>query len=207
MLLRRANVLTAALDLLDAEGLDGLTMRKLGLALNVQAGALYRHFPHKEALLDAMADELLDGVEAPLPPELPWHEQLMVLGERLHTALLRRRDGARVVSGTFAPGPHTMAASRRAAQVLVEVGFPADRAWDLTFAVFYFVLGHTIEEQAQSRMPADTNWTARLSAAGLDAADPLATGLKALASADPAERFTYGLRVFLAGVRQHAPAT
>ncbi|WP_063755393.1 TetR/AcrR family transcriptional regulator C-terminal domain-containing protein [Streptomyces sp. NRRL S-337] len=204
-MLRRANVVAGALDLLDAEGLDGLTMRKLGVALDVQAGALYRHFPNKEALLDAMADQLLERVDAPLPPHLPWVDQLELLGERLHTALLSRRDGARVVSGTFAPGPHTMAVSRRAAQVLAEAGFPPERAWEITFAVFYFILGHTIEEQAQYRMPAGDNWTARLAAAGLDTHDPLATGLRTLAAADPGERFSYGLRVFLAGIQQHAP--
>jgi TetR/AcrR family tetracycline transcriptional repressor len=205
MLLRRAKVVEGALELLDAEGLDGLTMRRLGLALNVQAGALYRHFPNKEALLDAMADRLLEGVGEPLPPKLDWPKQLTALGKRLHAALLSRRDGARVVSGTFAPGPHTMAASRRAAQVLADAGFTPKRAWEITFAVFYFVLGHTIEEQAQSRMPPGDDWTARLAGAGLQADDPLAQGLKALASADPGERFAYGLRVFVAGVQQHAP--
>ncbi|MEU4116545.1 TetR/AcrR family transcriptional regulator C-terminal domain-containing protein [Kitasatospora sp. NPDC028055] len=205
MLLRRPNVVTGALDLLDAEGLDGLTMRRLGVALDVQAGALYRHFPNKDALLDAMADQLLEGVGAPLPSDLSWPDQLELLGERLHTALLSRRDGARVVSGTFAPGPHTMAASRRAAQVLTEAGFPPNRAWEHTFAVFYFILGHTIEEQAQSRMPTGDNWTARLAAAGLDTDDPLAMGLKTLAATNPSERFSNGLRVFLAGIQQHAP--
>ncbi|MGE7436708.1 TetR/AcrR family transcriptional regulator C-terminal domain-containing protein [Kitasatospora sp. NPDC001175] len=97
------------------------------------------------------------------------------------------------------------AASRRAAQVRAEAGFPPNRAWEHTFAVFYFILGHTIEEQAQSRMPTGDNWTARLAAAGLDTNDPLATGLKTLAATDPSERFSYGLRVFLAGVQQHAP--
>ena len=67
MLLRKANVVEGALALLEAEGLDGLTMRKLGAALNVQAGALYRHFPSKEALLDAMAEKLVEGIADPAP--------------------------------------------------------------------------------------------------------------------------------------------
>ncbi|MFD0516963.1 TetR/AcrR family transcriptional regulator [Paractinoplanes durhamensis] len=68
MQLRRADVLRGARDLLDADGLDGLTMRKLGAALNVQAGGLYWHFPSKQALLEAVADDLLAGVaETPRP--------------------------------------------------------------------------------------------------------------------------------------------
>jgi TetR/AcrR family tetracycline transcriptional repressor len=54
-------------------------------------------------------------------------------------------------------------------------------------------------------MPAADNWTARLAAAGLDADDPLAIGLRTLAAADSGKRFSYGLRVFLSGVQQHAP--
>src|SRR5262249_37040276 len=103
MPLRKANVIGEALRFLDSGGLDELTMRKLGAALNVQGGALYRHFPNKEALLDAMADKIVEGVGDPLP-DVPWPEQIQILGNRLRAALLRYRDGARVVAGTFAPG-------------------------------------------------------------------------------------------------------
>ena len=54
-LLHRADVVDGAVELLDAEGLDGLTTRKLGASLNVDGSALYRHFPNKEALLEAIA--------------------------------------------------------------------------------------------------------------------------------------------------------
>ena len=110
MVLRRPDVLKAALDMLDAEGLDGLTMRKLSAALNVQGGALYRHFPSKEALLDAMAEHLLAGVGAPFPPRMSWREECLELAKRLRTALLSRRDGARVVAGTYVPAPNSMTA-------------------------------------------------------------------------------------------------
>src|SRR5580700_6076196 len=75
MLLRKTDVVDGALKFLDVEGLDGLTMRKLGATLNVQGGALYRHFPNKSALLAAMADKLVEGVGDPLP-DAPWHEQI-----------------------------------------------------------------------------------------------------------------------------------
>jgi TetR/AcrR family transcriptional regulator, tetracycline repressor protein len=58
MQLKRADVVTGALALLDADGLDGLTMRKLG----VQAGGIYWHFKNKQALLEAMADRIVGEV-------------------------------------------------------------------------------------------------------------------------------------------------
>jgi type II secretory pathway predicted ATPase ExeA len=55
MRLRREHVVDEAIVLLDADGLDALTLRKLATRLGVQAGALYWHFASKQALLDAMA--------------------------------------------------------------------------------------------------------------------------------------------------------
>ena len=199
MLLRQANVLDGAMELLDAEGLDGLTMRKLGAALNVQGGALYRHFPSKEALLDAMAERLLAGVAEPLP-DRPWPDRLTELGERLRAALLTRRDGARVVAGTYVNGPNTLAAGGSAIEILCSAGFAPEQAGWLTFALFHYVLGHTIEEQAQIRLADADDWATRLAAADL-APDGLVTrAMHSLATADPAERFRYGLRVFIDGV-------
>ncbi len=201
--LRRADVVEGALELLDAEGLDGLTMRKLGAALNVRGGALYRHFPSKEALLDAMADRLLAGVGAPLPPDLPWLEQCRELAERLRAALLARRDGARVVAGTFVPAPNTMAATGRSIEILCAAGFPPDQAAWITFAVFYYVLGHTIEEQGQARLGPGEDWSTRLAAAQPPPAEPVASAMRALATADPGQRFRFGLNLFLDGMAQH----
>ncbi len=206
MVLRRADVVAGALDLLDVEGLDGLTMRKLGAALNVQGGALYRHFPSKEALLDAMAEQLLAGVGALLPAQLPWVEAVDLLADRLRDALLSRRDGARVVAGTYVSAPNTMNVGARAIELLCAVGVPAERAGWITFAVFYYVLGHVIEEQALQRLGPAVDWKTRIAAAEPAIKEPVATAMYALAAADPAERFRYGMKLLIAGVVREVEA-
>lgn len=55
----RREILQAALDLVDHDGLDALSMRKLGEKLGVEAMSLYRHVPNKEALLDGIHEEVL----------------------------------------------------------------------------------------------------------------------------------------------------
>ena len=55
----RSDVLTHAVALLDAHGLAALTMRRLGAELDVQPSAIYHHFASKQALLAAVADEIL----------------------------------------------------------------------------------------------------------------------------------------------------
>jgi TetR/AcrR family transcriptional regulator, tetracycline repressor protein len=70
--LQRTEIVDAALQLLDDEGLGALTMRRLGGELGVEGMALYRHFPNKDALVDAVAAHLLDLVELPDPETTPW---------------------------------------------------------------------------------------------------------------------------------------
>src|SRR5690606_34084459 len=58
-----------ALRLIEAEGLEGFSTRKLGRALGVEAMAIYWYYPSKEALLDAVVDLLVSKLEPPAPPE------------------------------------------------------------------------------------------------------------------------------------------
>ncbi len=60
--LDRAQIVEAAIAFVDGCGLDELTMRRLGTALEVEAMALYRHISGRADLLEAMVDELIDGL-------------------------------------------------------------------------------------------------------------------------------------------------
>ncbi|MCS4594912.1 MULTISPECIES: TetR/AcrR family transcriptional regulator [Brevibacterium] len=60
--LDRAQVVESAIAFVDACGLSELTMRRLGTALDVEAMALYRHVSGRGDLLEAMVDELIDGL-------------------------------------------------------------------------------------------------------------------------------------------------
>ena len=68
-------VMTAALHLVDTEGLDALTMRRLGQALDRDPMALYRYAANRAALLDGVAELVLSGLEIPTRAG-DWREQL-----------------------------------------------------------------------------------------------------------------------------------
>ncbi|MFI5937711.1 TetR/AcrR family transcriptional regulator C-terminal domain-containing protein [Actinoplanes sp. NPDC051494] len=195
MQLKRADVVTGALELLGTEGLDGLTMRKLGSLLGVQAGGIYWHFTNKAALLGAMADRIVEPIGATPFPEGAWDVQLTELGHRYRRALLAHRDGARVVAGTYVVEPNTVRGGDAALRILTDAGFPLDRAAWVIVAAGNYVLGHTIEEQAQR---AEGDWERR--GAQLPAT-AMSHAMNDLIRADPEERFGYGLELFLDGVR------
>lgn len=159
--LDRERIVRRALDLLDEVGLDGLTLRRLAGDLGVQAAALYWHVPSKAALLDEMATTMLRDLIAEANDELaaldgePWQDCVRLSAVRFRAALLSRRDGARVFSGTYVTDERLRGWIDLPLSILVGAGFTesdAMRAWGTLLA---FVQGSTIEEQAHPPGPAD----------------------------------------------------
>lgn len=154
--LDRAQVVDAALRLLDETGLEGLTLRRIATELDVKAPALYWHFANKQALLDEMATEMLRRMYAgPVGVPGSWQEAITTTCRTLRTALLGYRDGARVFSGTrltdygHAEGQEALLAAFRRA------GFElADAVLAFTTA-YAFTTGFVIEEQAVHPVPGE----------------------------------------------------
>jgi AcrR family transcriptional regulator len=71
--LDQRRILLAAVEFIDREGLHALTMRRLGASLGVEAMALYRYVPSREALLDGVVDAVLDALHA--DPEVHLHAE------------------------------------------------------------------------------------------------------------------------------------
>jgi AcrR family transcriptional regulator len=65
--LTREKILAKAIEILDAEGVEGLSMRRLGDALGVEAMALYHHFPNKDAILDGLLTRIVEETGPALP--------------------------------------------------------------------------------------------------------------------------------------------
>jgi TetR/AcrR family transcriptional regulator, tetracycline repressor protein len=148
--LDRQQVIDAALQLLDDEGLDGLSFRTLAGRLRVQAPTLYWHIDSKAELLDALADTIMDDAIQAIPESSPddnWAEWLLTVLLELRTAMLRHRDGARVVSGarlSLRRGDFSEAVM----STLVNHGIELQRARFLTLAGERFTVGYVLEEQA-----------------------------------------------------------
>ncbi|WP_405873200.1 TetR family transcriptional regulator [Streptomyces sp. NBC_00005] len=198
-----------ALRLLDAEGLEKLTVRRLARELGVQAPALYWHFANKRALLDHMTDAMLAPAAARLGhprPGQPWWEWLEETLTGLRRALLAHRDGAAVASAAdlrraLALGLH----AERITEVLYESGFALADASRAAGAAIHFLVGRVVEEQ--SRGDAETE---RAMIADADFPFPfMARSLHArhAAAATPDDDFGYALAIVVTGLRTlHADA-
>ena len=105
--LDRAQIVRAALALLDEVGLDDLTMRRLAEKLGVKAASLYRHVRHKEELLVLLADEISGEIPV-VEPRGSWKEQLVEMARNVRRGLLAHRDGARLLASTAPSGPQRL---------------------------------------------------------------------------------------------------
>jgi TetR/AcrR family transcriptional regulator, tetracycline repressor protein len=184
--LRRADVLAGAIAILDEYGLGDLTMRRLATSLGVQPGALYWHFPNKQTLLAAITDEMLGGVSGPVAASR-WDERLDALAHRIRDALLAHRDGAELASASYSARLATNDARDTLAAACADAGLPDDEAEFAADTLLFYILGQTMDEQ--SRMQMDSH------GALAEEASPLYDSVSGTA------RFTYGLGLFVDGVR------
>jgi len=148
--LNRQRIVTEAVALLDAEGLEGVTLRKLAARLGVRQPTLYWHLPSKAALVTALAEAILDQEFPELTPPEPkedWHDWLSGLALRLRRALLAHPDGARVLSASQL-SLKMAAISELAMSTLVARGVSLRQARVIVLTVERFTFGHVLEEQA-----------------------------------------------------------
>ena len=97
--LGRERVLHAAIDLADQAGIEGLTMRRLGRELGVEAMTLYYHVANKDEILNGMVDLVVGEFELPKPgPD--WKAALRGAAISAHQVLLRHPWAANLVLGS-----------------------------------------------------------------------------------------------------------
>jgi AcrR family transcriptional regulator len=120
--LNREAVIQAALAMLDAVGIDGLSMRALAVRLNVKAASLYWHIRDKEQLLELVAEAVLERVTVPASPA-GWRPRVTAACNDLAQFLKVHQGAATVLLGSL-PVVQRSRLTRDLAQVLESAGFP-----------------------------------------------------------------------------------
>ena len=204
--LDRTAVVKAALHLLNREGFEGLTLRRLATELRVQAPALYWHFTNKQELLDEMATlvfrEGFQNLGMP-QPDVPWQDWCRRLAAAERQMLLQYRDGAKMFSGTYLTDPAMYAPMEASLVKLTAGGFRLTDALQALSTIHCFVVGFTIEEQAAWPTPGkrDSRYAPEERAARIDKDKfPLTIEAGDALFATPDRRFELGLEIIIRGL-------
>ncbi len=149
---RRREIVAAALELLDQDGFERLSLRRLATKLGMHAPGLYWYIESKQQLIDLMAKAILDGGLSPVPPLTEgqtWDQWLVELACTMHRTVLAHRDGARVVASAFIVRTGSITAvAERALEILEGHGFDALVALGGTMTLLRFAVGLALAAQA-----------------------------------------------------------
>ena len=205
MRLQKAKIIRTALELLERDGLEGITLRRLAKELGVQAPTIYWHIPNKEALLDEMANAILVERFTTLDfadDRRDWAEWLALFAHELRAAMLTYREGSRVVAGAHLDIATMLAQLLDlSTRVLHNAGFSYSKAATITLLVITFTAGFVIEEQTSPPL---------LDVSNRPVADPTVGALSAMSASiaewqagdeTMAKRFATSLRIIINGVR------
>ena len=123
--LSRETIAAAALEIVDREGLDALTMRTVARALGTGAASLYAHVASKEELLEMVVERVIGEVPLPGPPDpARWQEQVKEMGRAVRSVFSRHRDLARASFARIPLGENSLRGSEWMISVLRAGGLP-----------------------------------------------------------------------------------
>jgi AcrR family transcriptional regulator len=216
--LTREQIVKVAIDLLDAEGLEGLNMRALGRRLGSAATAVYWHVGSKENLIRLAGDQAWNEVVRPDPSADGWRTAATEMATGLY-AMLTRHPWLMQAFGSFLMfGPGKARHDDHNLAIYEAAGFTGGQADQASSTVFTFVLGNAMGAAAVASL------TRKLSREGGDADQLMADAMTQAreiaaqfprlqarlgsASADygaaPDDSFEFGLQAILDGLAARA---
>jgi AcrR family transcriptional regulator len=212
MQLSRERIVTAAIDMIERQGVEAVSMRRIAGELSCGVMSLYNHVPSKAALLDAVAERVMSGIEFTAVPGAGWEDQVRAQA-RAFRAIARRYPRCTMVVVSRPTNSVTgLRPIENALATLREAGFSGGDAVLIMRAFVGFILGSLLREvgvapalgDAQASYPAQAPPRSHLDPEEF----PQVTSLSAeLMHRDPDADFEFGLDLLVHAIAAAVPAT
>ncbi len=213
--LSKAAVIDRALALADAEGLDGLTIRRLAQRLGVTPMAIYWHFRSKELLLAGLAERIWAEIDTEVDPAADWPDQLRGLLESLVRVLRAHPSASRLLQiGKWLDSQPALQATEVTLEVLRRGGFDPRHASEVARSALWtglmlvmstpgFDPALTDEERTEKQRRSKVQ-LALLPPDRYPRTVEAAVPMTACADEDQEFHYRFGIELFVAGVREMA---
>src|SRR3989440_1365730 len=145
--LSKDRVLEAAVALADGEGIEALSMRKLGQEVGVEAMSLYNHLRNKEELLNGMVDIVFSEIDLPTAGE-DWPTAMRRRAISARQALKRHPWAIGLMESRPRPGPSTLRHHDSVLRSLREGGMSVEMAAHAYSILDSYIYGFTLNEQS-----------------------------------------------------------
>lgn len=200
--LSKRRVVLEAIRLADAEGVHGLSMRRLAVALGAGAMSLYHYVASKDELLDAMVDVVFEEIELP-PEDADWQAAIRRRALSARQVLARHRWAIGLMDARTSPGPANLRHHEAVTACLRRAGFSPVMATHANWLLDSYLYGFSMQETSLSFDSADvfadaaeSVYLPQLPPEEFPYLNESATALVA-AGYDPADEFVFGLDLIL----------
>jgi AcrR family transcriptional regulator len=150
--LTREQIVQAAIDLLDAEGLEGLNMRSLGKRLGSAATAVYWHVGSKDNLIALAGDQAWNEIALPDLTAIDWRTAATYMATELHAMLTRHPWLVQAFGSFLVFGPGKARHDDHSLAIYETAGFTGAQADQAAATVFTFVLGNALGPAAAASL-------------------------------------------------------
>ncbi len=204
-----AAIVDAALDIVRAEGLDAVSMRRVATALDTGAGSLYVYVDGRDGLVEAISDCVVSAIQLEAPDPRRWRSQLHTLVRRMRDALVAHPG---LAAASIAAPPRTEATFglvENMLALLLAGGLGAqDASWtaDVLAALVAYTAIEAEARQTDASAIAD-DITANVARLAPERFPLLSAHVAQLVAGDADERFRFAIDVVLDGVTGRTPAT
>lgn len=197
--LSRQTIVEAAVRILDAEGADALTVRRLGEELNTGSATLYWHIGSKDELGELVYDHVMGEVVLPEPDPARWQEQLLDFGRQVYGVMLAHNDLVRFSLGRVPAGPNMLRVIEWSLDLLRQAGVP-DQAAAYAGDIFGRFLDASVLEAAFRGGPPPEQVGQHFASLPPDRFPNLTALLPLLFAGSDEDRFEFGLRLLVRGL-------
>jgi AcrR family transcriptional regulator len=143
--LSRERVLRAAVALADRNGIEALTMRRLGQELGVEAMSLYNHVANKSDLLDGMVDGVFAEIDLPSGDQ-GWREAMRRRALSAREVMARHPWATQLMESRTTPGPATLRHHDQVLGILRGAGFSVPMAAHAFALLDSYIYGFALQE-------------------------------------------------------------
>jgi AcrR family transcriptional regulator len=143
-LLTRERIVEAAAALVDAEGLEAVSVRRLAAELGVRGPSLYNHFATKNEILDAVADAVVSQIDVSFFGTHDWRDALRLWAQSYHAALSAHPNIVPLLAHGPGRRPAALAMADAVYGGLIGAGWPEARATHIGALMRYLVTGSAL---------------------------------------------------------------
>jgi AcrR family transcriptional regulator len=201
-------IVDVALRIVDTEGVDEVSMRRVAAAFDTGPASLYAYFANKDELLHSVLDRVIDSI--PSLTGADWREVVRGYARSVRETFAGHRDIAKLTFAHIPAGEGSLAKAEHLLGVMIEGGVPPRVAsWAIDIVSLY-IGAATYEDYLAGQRFAGDDLAADMvsdfvSTLNSSSAFPyLARHIDVLTSGTPEERFDFGLEMLIAGIAAQA---